>query len=155
MTKRPQKPRPRKPNATGRNGTPARFIKLEHYILNSPAFQSLKGNSVKLLLALWRRHNGSNNGQISYGAREGATIGLSKDQTARAFNELQDKGFLVCTKDASFGTNNRLAREWRLTMEKTETASATKDFMRIDKPRKPEAKNALSHWAQDAIESKT
>jgi len=53
-----------------REGT-ARFVALHHWMLKSTAFRALSPNAKAVLLHVWERHNGSNNGQIVYATREG------------------------------------------------------------------------------------
>jgi hypothetical protein len=96
-------------------------------------------NASKLLLAVWRRHNGSNNGEISFSVREAEAIGFSKDQTSRAFKELVSKGFLKVRTDSAFTCKLRLARTWEITAEACDDRPPSKDFMRwqADGERKP------------------
>jgi hypothetical protein len=110
-------------------GCSERWVGLPHWLLNSAAFRSLPGDAVKLLLAVWRRHNGVNNGEISYSCREAAEIGLSLNKAGRMFGVLVDRGFLVVVRGAGFN-NKQLSRTWRLTAEKRGSEKATKEFMR-------------------------
>jgi hypothetical protein len=110
-------------------GTGERWVGLPHWLMNSPAFRSLPGDAVKLLLAVWQRHNGINNGEISYSCREAAEIGLARSQAARMFDILIERGFLVIGRGSTFN-NKKLSRTWRLTAEKRGPEKATKDFMR-------------------------
>ena len=80
-----------KPNATGRDTT-ERFVKLDHFVTNCMAWLSLSGDAVKLLIAVWRRHNGANNGEISFAVREAEEIGLGRNKASKAFKELIDRG---------------------------------------------------------------
>ena len=63
------KPRKRKVDAKGRNKGSA-FIKLDHGLLRSDAWKHLSPDATKVLVDMWLRHNGSNNGEISYSVRE-------------------------------------------------------------------------------------
>jgi hypothetical protein len=107
-----------------------RFVALHHYMLRSPAWMTLSPPALKVLLHVWMRHNGTNNGTISYSVREAEEIGLSFATAARALRELVDRGFLVCTRASAFTVKNRNARLWRLTAEPSGNEPATKDFMR-------------------------
>ena len=81
---------------TGRSKGRERFIKLPHWLLNSPAYQSLALGPRALLIEVWLRHNGQNNGDISFSVREAARrLKCSKDTASKWFRELEDKGFLV------------------------------------------------------------
>src|SRR4051794_6489831 len=92
-----------------------RFVALPHYLLKSPAWLTLPGDAAKLLLDVWKRHNGMNNGEISYGVREAEEIGMAKSVSARMFKVLVERGFLVVTRDSAFRIKCRDARLWRLT----------------------------------------
>lgn len=116
-------------NATGRNTT-ERFVALPHYMLRAVAWKTLSPNAKALLLDVWARHNGSNNGEISYAVREAEEIGLSKDQTARAFRELTERGFLKLRKLSTFNLKTKEARCWELTAERYQETPPSKDFMR-------------------------
>jgi hypothetical protein len=112
-----------------RNGG-ERFVKLDHYILKSAAWAALEPDAVKVLLAVWMRYNGMNNGEITFSIREAEPFGLKKDRAARAFKQLQALGFLEMTRDSGFNVKTRASRVWRLTMLPTGTRLASKEFMR-------------------------
>ncbi len=102
---------------------------LHHYILNSPAFLSLKPPCRALILELQKRYNGSNNGYIRLSVREASTaLHMSKDTATSCFRELQQKGFIKCRFDGSFNYKRRHASEWELTWEDSDRGPATKDF---------------------------
>jgi hypothetical protein len=111
-------------------GSSERFIALPHWLLKSPAWRALSPNAKAVLLHLWERHNGSNNGAIVYAVREAGEIGITRPTTARALIELIDKGFLRVTRWSSFRLKSKEAREWELTAEPVDGRPATKDFMR-------------------------
>ena len=94
------------------------------------AWLTLSGNATKLLLAVWRRHNGTNNGEIAFAVRESEPIGLTKDQASRAFKELVARGFLKMHRDSAFTVKKREARTWELTAECCGGKPASKDFMK-------------------------
>ena len=118
-----------KSNATGRNAT-SRFVGLPHYLLKSSAWLTMTPNAKALLIEVWRRHNGSNNGEISYAVREASEIGLSSSTAARAFTELVDRGFLRVRRQSRFALKTKEARTWELTAEPCNEKPASKDFMR-------------------------
>jgi hypothetical protein len=68
-----------------------RFVALPHYMLRSPAWKTLPADAKALLIAVWERHNGMNNGEISYSVREAKEIGLSKSVTARMGTERSER----------------------------------------------------------------
>ncbi|HLJ20094.1 MAG TPA: hypothetical protein VKU84_07845, partial [Stellaceae bacterium] len=109
-----------------------RYVALQHWMLNHPAWKALSPDAKALLIEVWLRHNGTNNGTISYAVREAEVIGLSRNMAARAFAELVSRGFLVCTRASAFTVKTRAARLWRLTAERsgpTGSDPATKEFM--------------------------
>ena len=115
-------------DATGRT-IGERYVRLPHWILKSPAWKALSPAAFKLLVALWSRHNGANNGEISYSVREAEEIGLHKNTATRAFNELVTLGFLKVRGDSAFSMKGSIARTWELTAEPYNDQPATKEFM--------------------------
>ena len=108
----------------------AQHIQLYHWVMKSPAWAALSGNAVKVLLDLWRCHNGINNGQISYSCDQaGVAINASKSTGWRVLKELMQFGFLRMTQDAGFGSDE--ARLYMLTMERIGKQPATKDLMKL------------------------
>lgn len=137
----PQLRRPRNPRGGhiygclvskhNRDSKPERYVALFHWMLQSSAWAALSPNGKAVLIEIWRRHNGINNGQIVYAVREGEKIKLSRSVTARALAELQELGFLRINSDSSFSLRTKEARTWRLTAERVDGVpnSATKEFM--------------------------
>jgi len=109
-----------------------RRIKVEHWLLNSAAYSALSNPAKCTLFELMRRHDGNNNGDISFGGKDGCYIGLGRDRTERALTELEGAGFLVETTPAE--PRNSVPRKWRLTVYKAKGEQATKDFMRTPRP---------------------
>ena len=115
------KRRKNKPDHTGRNAY-ARYVRLDHALMDTAAYRSLSPNARALLLELIRRHNGSNNGALWLSIRDAAAlIGVTDLKAATAaFDELQGVGFIVMTADAHFAvkaSDTSRARCWRLTFE--------------------------------------
>lgn len=118
-----------KPNSTGRNaGEP--FIRLPRHMTRSPAWRALSPNAKAILLQVWTRHNGMNNGQISFSVREADEIGMNKNTASRALQDCIDKGFLKVKRQASFNLKTKEAREWEITAEPCDGRAASKDYMR-------------------------
>lgn len=115
---------------TRRKNPGHRYVGLPHYLLDSPAFKTLPGDAVKLLIYIWKRHNGVNNGEISFGVREAVEIGISKTVAARMFAILRERGFLAVVRDGGFNVGDRKARTWRLTAEPYRGQQGSKEFMR-------------------------
>lgn len=92
-----------KPNHTGRNPT-SRFARLDHRLLNSPAYRSLSVAARALLVELTMLDNGDNNGSLYLSIRDAAgRLGMADLSAVRsAFDELQELGFAEMTEDASF-----------------------------------------------------
>lgn len=113
--------RPKKPNATGRSDT-SRFVRLDYRILNSNAYRSLTPNARSLLVELIMLYNGMNNGSLYLSVTDAAhRMGVADHHAAsRAFDELQDLGFIELTEEAHFqvkASERSRARRWRLTWE--------------------------------------
>src|SRR5690348_12774141 len=93
-----------------------RYVALYRYVLETAAFRALSGNACKLLVLVAIRHDGHNNGRISFSVREAAEqVGCAINTAARLFSELQDKGFLELNERGSFTRKNRHASTWRVT----------------------------------------
>lgn len=85
---------PRRNMKRGRKGPP--FIKLDHPMFDSEAFQSLAHSSVRVLLSIMRRKNGTNGTNTApiicpYDCMNGT---MSKATIAKAIRELEEKGFI-------------------------------------------------------------
>jgi len=117
---------PRRANGT----TPTeRFVKLDHALLDSEAWHHLSPHAVKLLLAIWRRHDGKNNGAIPCSVSEARRLlGCRKERARQCFTELERLGFIRLTKDSAFNVKTKEAREWELTAKPTNDAPAGRDF---------------------------
>jgi DNA-binding transcriptional MocR family regulator len=120
----------------GRHGEPdksARYVKLHHWMIQSPAWQSLDGNdrSVYVEIAAHYRGPGTNNGYIAYSVREAAkSLNIGKSTAARCLARLEERGFIVCMQKGVFKAS-RHATEWRLTEHACDRTGelATKTFM--------------------------
>lgn len=113
----------------GRSKRPDRFVKLEHWLLKTPAWRSLPPASRALYVELAQRFNGSNNGEITMSVREAARrLHIAKDTATKAFRELERKGFIRCHQRGSFHWKLRHASTWILTEHPLGDALAAKDF---------------------------
>ncbi len=120
----------KKLNAFGMS-SPVRHVRLYHWMLNSPAWQALSLGARSLLIEVWARHNGQNNGEISFSVREAAIkLRVSKDTAAKWFHELVAKGFLKVRRQGSFRWKGGKATTWEVTAERCDERAASKDFMR-------------------------
>ena len=109
------------------------FVRLWHKLLDSPAWRTAPLGVRCLVLEIWRRHTGANNGLIPYSRREAeADLGCGSHQAVRYLAEAQERGFIVATKRGSFDWKNgaRAARAttWRLTMEACNGRVATDEW---------------------------
>jgi hypothetical protein len=91
-----------------------RNLRLEHWLLESAAYEGLTNQAKCILIELTRRYDGGNNGGISFGGPNGAHAGFSTDVTERALTELERAGFIVQTAPAIPWLSH--PRKWRLTM---------------------------------------
>lgn len=114
----------------GRSIGPERFVKLDHYMLNCPAWRSLKPAVRALYVELAMRFNGLNNGEISFSVRQAAReLNIAKDTASKAFRELAAKGFIKISQPGNFDWKVGLATTWILTEHPLGDDLATKDFM--------------------------
>ena len=131
--------RSRRVDATGRSIGPTRFLKLDHWVLRTPAWRSLPPASRALYVEIAQRYNGSNNGQISMSVREAARlIHVAKDTATQSFHELELKGFIKRHVCGSFNWKLKQATTWILTEHAFGDQLATKEFARWP-PEKSEA----------------
>lgn len=98
------------------------FIRLHRGVTGSMAWKSLSCEARALLLLVWERHNGSNNGRIPLSHREARNaLRIGNDKLKRTFAELQAKGFLIAREKGSFtwkvGAGAGRATEWEITTE--------------------------------------
>lgn len=111
--------RSNKPNQTGRNDKPSRFVMLDHRLMESSAYAMLDPVARCLLVELISLYDGKNNGSIYLSTKDAtARLGRSDERAViAAFELLQAVGLIEQTKGAHFaiktGDTSR-ARCWRL-----------------------------------------
>ena len=108
-------------NRKGRSKGPS-YINLHRGITNSPAWKALSCEAKCLVLLVWERHSGTNNGTIPLSHREARTaLGIGNTKTAKAFRDAQEHGFLIERAKGSFdwkmGAGQGRATEFELTAE--------------------------------------
>ncbi len=108
-------------------------------MMKTIAWQSLSCVARALYVEIASRYGGpgSNNGKLHYSIRAAAkALGVSKTTAAKAFADLQDRGFIEAMMVGGFNVKNRRATEWRLTAHASDisTQIATKDFERWHPP---------------------
>ena len=107
------------------------FIRLTHALVDGEAFMLASNGARCLLILIWRRFNGRNNGQIPLSVREAADwLHCGKTATARYFAELQQLGLIEAVTKGQFaiksGTGKNAATTWRLTFLQNERADDDK-----------------------------
>jgi hypothetical protein len=87
------------------------YLRLDHYFLNSSAYQSLSPVERALYIDIASKFNGHNNGRISYSIRDGmAALHASSRTARRALKQLQRLGLIVRTKHGFFDPETRQAK---------------------------------------------
>jgi hypothetical protein len=115
----------------GRSKRGERFVKLDHWLLKTPAWRSLSPPSRAIYIELAQRYNGSNNGEIALSVRDAAKlVHVAKDTASKAFRELEDKGFVVRVVCGSFNWKLRHATTWELTAYSLGDNPPSKQFAR-------------------------
>lgn len=107
-------------DAKGRSKKGEHFAKLLRPTLETPAWKALScaGQALYPWLKLeWHGPSTNNNGRISLSVRQAAErLGVSDNTAARAFHDLQAKGFIVVQTLACLGTNGHgRSNEYELT----------------------------------------
>ena len=124
-------------NRKGRSKGGGQFVPIPHNMARSAAWRSLSGAAAKVYVELRSRYNGRNNGDLSLSYREAAgSLRLGKTSVKRAFDELQEKGFLVKTSEGRW--YGRKAATWAATDKP------------VDHPRAAPATNAWKAWRSPA-----
>ena len=125
--------RRRRLNAFGMSGA-ERHVRLHHWMLDSPAWNSLSLPARCLLIEIWKRYNGQNNGQISFSHREVAEkLSVGRNRPVKLFRELEEKGFIEANQRGHFAWKGGKATTWRLTAVPCGEKVPTKEFMRWGK----------------------
>ena len=89
-----------------------------------------------VLIDIWQRHNGLNNGQIVYGASTAeAGVGIKKSAAAAALRGLVELGFLKFTRNSAFTIKTKEACEYAITAEPVDGQPATRESMKWIGPR--------------------
>jgi hypothetical protein len=127
----------RKIDKKGRSRGQARFVMLEHWLLDCEAYRSLKPIPRAVYTELRRRFNGLNNGQIIASVRDLAeACKCSKDGVQDALKDLEKKGFIKAASRGSFHYKKRHAPTWILTDQSLRDALPTREFLRWLAPEK-------------------
>jgi hypothetical protein len=119
-------------DSRGRQKGDGGHLRLYHYVLESLAWRSLSGATVKVILEICCRHHGSNNGEISFAVRDGKDLGLCIETTCKALWEAQAKGFLEVTGRSTFATKTGEASTYRVTFLDLPIGSSERDKRHTD-----------------------
>jgi hypothetical protein len=110
---------------------PEKHVRLNRWLLGSPAYRSLSPAARALLVELYDLYNGQNNGQIFLSHRDAARrLGVGKNLAGKALRELKNRGFIRVQQQGSFNQKVRNATQWTLTEFPHANELPTKDFMR-------------------------
>ena len=95
-------------NNKGRNNKPIdHYTTIIRHTMETPAWRALTSTAQALypwIKLEWRSTQYNNNGEIRLSARQAASkLGITTDTAARAFQDLQAKGFIHITKAARLG----------------------------------------------------
>ena len=87
---------PNRQDKRGRTKYPdGRYIVMLFSMMQSDQYRALSGPALKVLHELTTRFNGLNNGDLSLGLEQAATLlRIGKATASKAFKELEDSGFL-------------------------------------------------------------
>ena len=111
---------------------PGGFIRKHEEWLASPAYRDLRPVERCLLEEFQRVYLPSRNGRLSISVEKAAKeLRCNKDTASRAFYALVEHGFIVLTKGHLW--QQRLAREWRLTLQECDGRLPTDDWKRWSK----------------------
>jgi len=120
------------------------FAGIPNRVIDSPAFKSLGGNSVKLLIILAHHYNGYNNGDL---AITYATIKewITKNTMYSARDELYKKGFIVVNAyGGRSGAGRKLPSLYAVTWQPVDDLKAKNGEIRY--AHYSSARPALDYW---------
>lgn len=126
----------RRERQKGRTDREARHVRLDYWVLDTPAWNDLDPVSRCAYIEMKRRYWGTNNGQIVLSLRELVSgLGISLATASRALRNLEDHGFINTMQKGSFHRKVKHATEYRITEYGCDVtgALATKDFARWQK----------------------
>lgn len=127
----------------GRSKNGGKFVALPEALMNTEAWGATKPAERAVLIELIRRYHGTNNGFIGLSARDAAALcNINKDTATRAFQRLQELGFIECAQPGGFSYKLRHAAEWRLT------------WLRCDRLQQLPSK-AFRNWKPTEVETRS
>lgn len=123
------------------------FIMLRHDMMESEAWKSLSVASQALWLYIRKRYNGNNNGEIPLSCREASSfLNVSKNTAAKAFEELENRGFIKVGRDSDFRLKTKTSRRWVMTHESYNNHGPTNEWRqwKNDVSKLDQNRNAIS-----------
>ncbi len=129
----------------GRSKGHGSFVMLDRMLLHSPAYRALSTQARAVLVELYDRYNGHNNGTIGLSVRSAAErCNVSKNTASKVLGDLVAKGFIECVTPGGFSRKTRHATEWRLTQHRCDVTGATptKDYLKWGREKKARSQNA-------------
>jgi hypothetical protein len=106
-------------------------VRLHRWVMNTPAWQSLKVGPKALLVELYNKYDGSNNGAVFLSIRDAANhLHASPNTTADWFDMLIETGFIKVSRRGAFSLKQRHATSWTLTEYALGEETPTKEFAR-------------------------
>jgi hypothetical protein len=121
---------PKRPRRNKRLDAP--HVRLYRWMLDPSAYLSLSRQVRAVLLEIARGHAGTNNGRLGLSIRRASErCNIARGTAQRAFDELQDRGFVDCMKKVAFSRKAPHATEWRLICWSSDVTGelASKKFM--------------------------
>lgn len=134
---------PRKHTNKGRSKGDGRFVRITHFMIETPAWRTLPVYERAAYLEIAQLYDGANNGYLTMGVRRLAErLNVSVNKASWCIQELIDRGFLEVAVSSGFSRKDRTATEFRLTQYS------------CDRTRKPPSK-AFQIWVPPVPEKKT
>src|SRR4051812_39838691 len=97
-----------------KRGRDGRFASLPYEIFTSPYYAALSPRAVKALVDLLMQYRGTNNGDLAAGWALMRAVGwTSKDQLAKALRELEERGWIVRTRQGTINAPTLYAITFR------------------------------------------
>ena len=94
------------------------YIGLPYTIIYHPSFKALKPDALVVLIEMHLRFHGVNNGKIGFSYQKAhECLHSGSARAKRAFDQLQEHGFLVCHAQSSFNMKTKKEREWEITFQ--------------------------------------
>jgi hypothetical protein len=137
-------------NSKGRSKGSERFVKLEHWILESEAYRDLAPGPRALLVELISMFNGNNNGDLWLAWRDAALrLNLGTHATAGKYiDELIDHGFIRKNRVGSFNNKTNMATTYILNHLPYRGKPPSKEFMRWRNPDRLRAEKLRLHGSK-------